>query len=152
VALWASGGRPALLISDSGTLVGAMTPEGRALSRERGAGFVATVWLENDGQAGGQAVAAALWPEHEQPRVARISVAGAMVTHFQGKRAAAGFRGCGARELVVSSTDLPDWPGCEIFDPERLSHTGAVAIWQTPTGPRIETAAGRRLWHRGKDR
>ena len=152
VALWASGGRPALLISDSGTLVGAMTPEGRALSRERGAGFVAGVWLENDGQAGGQAVAAALWPEHEQPRVARISVAGAMVTHFQGKRATAGFRGCGARELVVSSTNLPDWPGCEIFDPERLARTGAVAIWQTPTGPRIETAARGRLWHRGKDR
>jgi competence protein ComEC len=152
VVLWASGGRPALLISDSGTLVGAMTSEGRALSRERGAGFVARVWLENDGQAGGQAVAAALWPEHDQPRVARISVAGAMVTHFQGKRAAAGFRGCGTQEVVVSSADLPDWPGCEIFDPERLARTGAVAIWPGPSGPRIETAAGQRLWHRGADR
>ena len=75
-----------------------------------------------------------------------------MVTHFQGKRAAAGFRGCGTQEVVVSSADLPDWPGCEIFDPERLARTGAVAIWPGPSGPRIETAAGQRLWHRGADR
>lgn len=150
--LWARADRPDLLIADSGALVGVMTEAGRALSRERGAGFVARVWLENDGQAGGQDAAAALWPGSDTPRVARITTANLAITHLQGKRAAAGFAGCGAAELVVSSANLPDWPGCEIFDPERLSRTGAVAIWHGPEGPRIETAAGARLWHAARDR
>jgi competence protein ComEC len=59
LVLWQVVDRPGLLISPSGGLVGTLTGEGRALSRPRGDGFVATVWLENDGDAVTQDVAAA---------------------------------------------------------------------------------------------
>ena len=47
--IWSGTERSDVLISDTGTLVGVMTPQGRALSKERGAGFAARNWLENDG-------------------------------------------------------------------------------------------------------
>ena len=47
--IWSGTERPDVLISGTGTLVGVMTPQGRALSKERGAGFAARNWLENDG-------------------------------------------------------------------------------------------------------
>lgn len=47
--LWSAAERPDVLISDTGGLVGVMTPEGRALSKAKGQGFVAENWLENDG-------------------------------------------------------------------------------------------------------
>ena len=59
LALWQMAERPALLISETGGLVGHLTAEGRALSRARGDGFVAGIWLENDGDRVPQEVAAA---------------------------------------------------------------------------------------------
>ena len=62
-ALWATLQHPVVLVADSGRLVGVMGPEGRALSGARGQGFMARVWLENDGEiATSQETAAARWP------------------------------------------------------------------------------------------
>ena len=47
------------MIADDGGLVGRMGPEGRVLSKPKGGGFVASVWLENDGDFADQAQAAA---------------------------------------------------------------------------------------------
>lgn len=58
IGLWSQTQRPDLLISDDGKLVGVQTPEGRALSFPKGAGFVAEVWLENDGDMTTQVEAA----------------------------------------------------------------------------------------------
>ena len=41
--------RPEILIADQGRLIGVLSDEGRALSKEKGQGFVADVWMENDG-------------------------------------------------------------------------------------------------------
>ncbi|MCR8547341.1 ComEC family competence protein [Salipiger sp. P9] len=146
-ASWSLSARPDILIADTGTLVGVLTERGRALSRESGAAFLAGIWLENDGQGGGQAAAAGLWPGGAPERTARIALAGLRVTHLQGKRAAGAFAGCTGPELVVSSVDLPEMPGCDIYDPARLRETGSVAVWLEAKGPRVVTAAGRRLWH-----
>jgi competence protein ComEC len=59
--LWAQAGRPALLIADSGGLVGVMTGAGRALNKPRGGGFIARNWLENDGDSAAQDQAHARW-------------------------------------------------------------------------------------------
>ncbi|MDC0737446.1 ComEC/Rec2 family competence protein [Cognatishimia sp. SS12] len=59
LVVWANSPRPDLLIAENGRLVGLMTPEGRALSRSRGQGFIAAAWLQNDGDAAHQEVAAA---------------------------------------------------------------------------------------------
>jgi competence protein ComEC len=50
-----------VLIADNGGLVGVMTDTGRALSKEKGAGFVARNWLENDGDGALQQKAALRW-------------------------------------------------------------------------------------------
>lgn len=157
--LWIQSERPAVLISDSGTLVGVMTAEGRGLSRDRGSGFIAGTWLENDGRGGTQESAAALWPGQREGRLAEARVVDITILHVQGKRAAAQVDGCGAAEVVVSSTEIDLRGGCHVFDPLRLRDSGSVAIWLGPEGPRIVTDAelsGHRLWsparRRQKDR
>ena len=135
--LWAGAERPDILIDAQGLVVGAMGPEGRALSREKGAGFVVGVWLENDGSAMDQPTAAALWP-----------VEGRAVRHLRGKRAAAS-AACEVGEILVLTHPAPGPLPCEVFDPPRLKATGAVAIDLTG-GFQMKTAreiAGRRLWN-----
>ncbi|MDD9721372.1 ComEC/Rec2 family competence protein [Sulfitobacter sp. PR48] len=139
LVLWQGAQRPAVLISDTGALVGVMTPQGRALSRERTAGFVARNWLENDGDGGGQLEAALRWPE------------GGKVIHLSGKRRLAAFEGCAPGQIVVVSVpaaDLAQAP-CDVFDPLLLKHTGALALTPGKQGWTLTTArerTGDRLW------
>ncbi|MFD2738664.1 ComEC/Rec2 family competence protein [Sulfitobacter aestuarii] len=145
--LWSFAERPALLIAETGTLVGAMTAQGRALSKERSAGFVARNWLENDGDPASQADAAARWPRGAPMRLGRIPV-----LHLTGKRAASAFVGCRHGQIVVSSVKLPAdiAASCEVFDPARLKETGAVALYREGEKLRLVTArdrAGARLWN-----
>ncbi|WP_448326605.1 ComEC/Rec2 family competence protein [Sulfitobacter sp. M13] len=142
--LWYGANRPAVLISDTGSLVGVMTPSGRALSKPKGAGFVALNWLENDGDGADQAQAAARWR-------ARLKLGGAEVIHLSGKRARTAFGDCQASQIVVLSVmaDSPLRGGCKIFDPERLRATGSVALKINKGQVTMQTArqkAGARLW------
>ncbi|MCV6596048.1 MAG: ComEC family competence protein [Mangrovicoccus sp.] len=61
LGVWANSPRPDLLISEDGRLIGVMTPQGRALSRDRGSGFAARAWLENDGDPSEPSAAHARW-------------------------------------------------------------------------------------------
>ncbi|MFD2856367.1 hypothetical protein ACFSZS_18595 [Seohaeicola zhoushanensis] len=82
-----------------------MTGEGRALSKAKGAGFIAQVWLENDGDAASQAEAALRWPD--QPRGIRSFTAqGREIVHVIGKKAAAGFTACAPGQLVIASVEV----------------------------------------------
>ncbi|GAA4217310.1 competence protein ComEC [Sagittula marina] len=148
--LWNGAARPEILISDTGTLVGVMTAQGRGLSRETGSGFIADNWLENDGFGGDQMRAAARWPGAVQSRLAEASVFGRQILHVQGKRAARQISGCEAGKIVVSSVPLSLEGDCMIFDPERLKRTGSIAFWKTENGLEMVTASdvsGDRLWH-----
>lgn len=137
--LWSGTHRPDVLVSDTGTLVGVMTPDGRALSKERGAGFAARNWLENDGDGRDQAAANARWRND-----------GTLI-HLSGKRAVAAFTGCTEGQIVVSSvsfthSDLP----CIVHDPESLRYTGALSYRLGPEGMTLHQTArarsGERLW------
>jgi competence protein ComEC len=142
VGLWAMVERPAVLIAEGGTLVGVMTDAGRALSKAKGAGFVAQNWLENDGAPVEQADAAARWPKEG----ARLG--GVAVLHVNGRKRAAAFKGCDPGGIVVASTQL-EAASCTVFDPDRLRHTGALALRLTPTGYAIQSVrdvTGKRLW------
>lgn len=137
--LWSGTERPDILVSDTGTLVGVLTPQGRALSKPRGAGFVARNWLENDGDGDDQFTAAARWEQ------------GAAIIHLSGKRAAAKFEGCAKGQIIVSSVPFSqDGVACKVHDPDSLRHTGALSFTFGPDGPVIrQTAravAGERLW------
>ncbi len=141
--VWTGTQRPDVLVSDTGTLVGIMTPQGRALSKERGAGFVARNWLENDGEGGDQIAAHARWRSGD-------------VVHLSGKRALAAFSTCEQGQLVVSSVNFEDQkPPCLYHDPQSLLQTGAVAYRKGPTGLQVVSTArdiaGERLWTQWPD-
>ena len=145
--LWHGAERPTVLIADTGTLVGVMTPQGRALSKAKGAGFVARNWLENDGDGAAQDQAAARW----------LNDASAVI-HLSGKRAVAAFieggQGCAAGQIIVASVEVPKDTSadCVIYDALHLRDTGSIALSPKSggTGWHIVTArekAGARLWN-----
>jgi competence protein ComEC len=142
--LWSGTDRPAVLVSDNGVLVGVLTPEGRALSKPRGGGFVALNWLENDGDAATQEDAHLRWPDHSTLPVPLHVVIGA--------RAARERVDCGSASLVVFSAEpdiLPDTDGCQSITPKTLRQTGSLAIFDEASGLRVVTArsvTGNRLW------
>ena len=91
LALWAQTERPALLVSGSGGLLGVLTPEGRSLSKERGDGFSARSWLENDGDGVAQDVAYGRdGILHGKGRV-DVDLGAYRVTQLRGKTGAAQF-------------------------------------------------------------
>ncbi|WP_375692075.1 ComEC/Rec2 family competence protein [Pseudooceanicola sp. LIPI14-2-Ac024] len=131
--LWMTAERPALLVAESGGLVGVMTAEGRALSRDRGSGFVARVWLENDGDPVDQPAAADRWD----------LVPPDLVHHVTRRKAAAGVVGCEGAAILVANAPLPAIDGCLVFDSTALGRSGAVAVWPAAGGWRVEGAAER---------
>jgi competence protein ComEC len=175
-ALWTGTERPDLLVSDTGGLVGVMTEEGRALSRPRGDGFVAGIWLENDGDRATQEGAAARPGWVADGAGMSAEAGGLRIWHGAGRRALAdAARACGSHDLVVLSEPLEDAdppPGgarpadpaatppalaasaapamaCAILDPVFLSGTGALAISVEAGTFTIRTAReaqGARLW------
>ena len=154
-ALWADAERPQVLVAPSGGLVGVMTPEGRALSKPRGDGFTASVWLENDGDPVEQDAAAdrhgfrgekgTLFAELGAVRLAALSGRGAR------ERVPAA---CAEADVVVISMDVEAPPaGCEIYDEARLVDTGALALWLEDGAVRIDSVAdhaGARPWTMGR--
>lgn len=146
--IWARTERPFALIAENGALVGVMTEEGRALSKPRGAGFVAKNWLENDGEATEQIEAAHRWPESGEG----LLPDGSKLLHLSGKKAVSGFDVCSPDQIVVASAKLP--PGafdCQVYDPRLLRRMGAVAIYRDKTGLRLRSVrdvTGDRLWTR----
>lgn len=156
-ALWAGAERPQILVAEGGGLVGVMTGQGRALSKPRGDGFVAQIWLENDGDGSDQAAAAARWPDPGPATEAttgmatgagaklRVIRAGALrVVHVWG-RAAPDLDRCAKDEVIVSAVPLTLSGPCLLLDPPHLRGLGAVAIGDK--GLRV-TGDGRRrrLW------
>ena len=142
--LWSGAERPVVLVSDSGGLVGVLMPEGRALNKPRGGGFVALNWLENDGDLASQETAYARWPgDTVLPLSLRV---------VTGAKAARETTGCGSASLVIFTSEPEAWPpdaDCRTIMPKTLFDTGSLAIYQAANGPRIVSArslTGTRLW------
>jgi competence protein ComEC len=171
--LWSGGERPSLLISPSGRLVGVMTEEGRALSRARGDGFVAGLWLENDGDGADQAGAFARPAWGADGAGQAVEIGGLSLWHGVGRRAEQDLaRACAVHDWVITperpETDIvgASLPGrepgagavladaaglgeCILLGSEILPETGAVALMFGPDGMRIVTARdlqGARPW------
>lgn len=172
--MWPTAVRPPVLISDSGGLVGVMQDGARGLSRERGGGFVAGIWLENDGDAATQAEAAArdVWQPSGQG--AEASLGGWTIWHGAGRRALEGAEeACASHALVILSESAPEGamaevaaglrarldtaepvrlvPGarCEVIDGPLLSATGSLTLAPVGDALVVTTARmrqGERLW------
>ncbi len=148
--LWAGSERPAVLISDRGTLIGVMTEEGRALSSARGDGFAADSWLENDGAPVAQAEAAERAAFETEGRTLRFEAGGLDVLQVRGKTALAELQGCGGADLLITNVvDEAERP-CDTYDLMRLRETGALALLVAADKAEIVTArqiTGDRLWN-----
>ncbi|MEM0936089.1 MAG: ComEC/Rec2 family competence protein [Pseudomonadota bacterium] len=153
-ALWIGAERPVLLVSESGGLIGVLGPEGRALSKGRGDGFSARIWLENDGDVAGQEDAA-LRPGFTGESGNRfVVVQDTRIAHITGRgreeRAAAA---CSHADIVIVNTELetPALGSCAIIDAASLALSGALAFTTRPNGT-LDSAGARtpsvgRLWH-----
>ena len=139
--LWTGSARPPVLISDRGALIGVMTDKGRALNRERGAGFVARNWLASDGAEAGQERAHALWQ--------RAGAAGWPVRALRGKRAARALSDCAPGEWIVLTAEPRAGLPCHVLSPRTLRRSGAVALYREGdriTALSVRAVTGRRLW------
>ncbi|MEM6388912.1 MAG: ComEC/Rec2 family competence protein [Pseudomonadota bacterium] len=168
LAIWPLAERPMVLVAASGGLVGVLTEDGRALSRARGDGFVAGIWLENDGDRSSQADAAArpIWREG-QTRAVSMDWQGMRLWHGTGRVAAREAEDACARHdiLVVNVPDQDVWPGwepaqragmdwlaagapgfeapaesCLLLSPQALRATGSVALSHGKDGLDLQTA------------
>ncbi|MEO3478637.1 ComEC/Rec2 family competence protein [Phaeobacter sp. CAU 1743] len=148
-ALWSQATRPLALISSNGGLVGVMGPEGRALSRSKGQGFAARVWLENDGDPVKQAVAAKRWrPQDNDRNLRRARVGPYSLVHAVGSRAAERLTSCAEREILVSTVDLKPEGGCIILGLQQLRRMGSIVIDQQGKLTTARDLSGQRIWTR----
>ncbi|WP_110815441.1 ComEC/Rec2 family competence protein [Pseudoroseicyclus aestuarii] len=150
--LWLRAERPALLIAESGALIGLMTPEGRALSKPGGDGYAAGAWLLHDGSTLAQEEAHRALALPRDGKIARAQLGEALVMQVSGKTALAGIDGCGGADLLVldQRDDAPR--PCRVLDAGRLRRTGAVAVSARDGMMVIETSAeraGQRPWTTG---
>ncbi|MCB6176534.1 ComEC family competence protein [Rhodobacter sp. Har01] len=150
LAQWPMAGRPDLLISGDGRLVGLMGPEGRALSSPKGGGFAAQNWLENDGDLVAQDQAATR-PGFDGPKEARsFTFAGLRGVALSGKKGLARLaEACAGADLVVLSAKAEAVPqGCRLIDQNVLEQTGPLALTLGADGAVTLRAsrAGGRVW------
>ena len=142
LGLWFSIERPAILIAESGDLVGILGPEGRALSKPRGQGFVARSWLENDGDPVEQVDAHARVPA--QTDLWQVSVLPAKTAKELLPET------CKAGSILVTSAEISDQRhACDLYDATRLKDLGPVAIYATEKGLKTVSTrqiTGNRLW------
>ncbi|MEO0929691.1 MAG: ComEC/Rec2 family competence protein [Pseudomonadota bacterium] len=148
---WVQTTRPHVLVADNGSLVGMMTAEGRALSKPSGSGFVAGIWLENDGAPVAQEVAAERVGLVREGRVIRTTLADWRITQVSGKTALANLDGCGGADVLISNQMVETARPCEVFDLGRLRETGSLAFDLLENGDlQVTTArsvAGARPWN-----
>ncbi|ABD54760.1 ComEC/Rec2 family competence protein [Jannaschia sp. CCS1] len=153
--LWQWAERPMLLISEPGGLVGLTTDQGRALSRPRGDGFVAGIWLENDGDLITQEDAAArpAWADADPGRTTQLGEV--TLWHGTGRAASRVVDAACARHDIVVTNLAPEDPSATLTQAERDTRarltapppaTGAAnAATATPClllTPRVLSATG----------
>ncbi len=153
--IWGLAERPALLIADSGGLIGVMTSEGRALSKPGGDGFAARSWLENDGDAATQPMAHDRAGLSGGPGLWWAEVAGQRVIQLSGRGWADRLeRACDLGWVVTARVvEIPRPAGCVLLDQRALRRTGAIALYANSDGVRRVTArqiSGRRPWTRAQ--
>lgn len=142
--VWIMTERPAVLVADSGGLIGWNGPAGRVLSRATGNGFVARVWLENDGDPTSQEDAAARPGFEDSGSLVSLDVEGWHILQVRGSRALEELVGCGGADVLIVTTPDEKQRTCEVFDVSRLRDSGSLAFMIASNGELlIVTAASR---------
>jgi len=149
-AIWAGTERPALLVSDSGGLVGVMTESGRALNKPKGEGFVARSWLENDGDPAIQARAFERAGFEGARGRMRLALGGVDFMVLSGRGATEALvEYCTGTRWVILAARADVTSNCRLWDQNELAKSGSLAFYERPDGLRMVSAAelsGQRLW------
>nr|WP_089898299.1 ComEC/Rec2 family competence protein [Loktanella fryxellensis] len=148
--IWSTSPRPAVLIADSGGLIGVMGSDGRALSAPKSDAFIAGVWLENDGTAADQVIAAARRGIVVDGRQATAALGQWRILLVRGKVELAQLQGCAGADILISNEPDAGPRPCRVFDERTLRDTGAVALGLDADGGLVVTSAnavtGMRPW------
>lgn len=152
LALWADGpARPAALVAPGGGMVGVLGEGGRVLTRSRGEGYAAEIWLRGDGDLARQEEAAArkglivdgAWrdPGPGAPPLAIYLGEAERPRGFLGRCARGGVVVAPRARLGV------DGP-CLVLDAAALHGRGALAVDWRDGFPVVTEARGDRRWQR----
>lgn len=151
---WVTTIRPAVLLSPNGRVLGLQTKDGRALNRTRGNGFTVRSWLENDGDAASQEIAASRSGMQETGKITQVDLQGMRISYQWGK----GLKANDITDLCQGSTIAfaPQYsgespPGCWLIDSQKLRQLGATSL-DVEHGKLVLVGArqitGKRLWSR----
>ena len=121
--LWVSTERPDILISEHFSLVGHMTSQGRALSKDKSAQFIASVWMENDGRRISRDRASTLWRSDE-----------IMVHHHWSKKYHTADIACREGEIHVTRFDHRITGPCIVLRERDYREYGSQALWLDQSG------------------
>lgn len=145
---WAVSERPVLLIDRDGALIGLQSAQGRVLSRDRGASFVASRWLQSDGDEASQIAAAARPGMTPVSGGVQFTFAGVDWVHLTGRGGEAALAGhCRHGVTVILNARAPLNPGnCRLFDQRSLSQSGAIAVGIEGHLTTAQEVSGRRPW------
>jgi competence protein ComEC len=149
-AMWQVVERPALLVADTGSLIGVMTQSGRVVSKERGESFAVGNWLENDGAPVEQEIAYGREGLIEQGRTVAAMVGNTRILNLRGSTAVAALNGCGGADIVITNQELDSISGCDVYDIRRLRQTGALAGYVEEgklTLISVSDQSGGRIWN-----
>lgn len=149
--LWTAHERPDLMIAESGGLVGILTHDGRALSKPKGDGFAARSWLEGDGDAGTQKIAALRAEALRKPGAMAFELAGVKM-QLRGGRGVSVETICGGVQVVVVNRKELETAPCLVIGQEVLQRTGAIALRVAQQGDHLEVTtvaerSGARVWN-----
>lgn len=154
LALWSQVDRPDILITEDGRLFGIRTPQGRVLNSEKGNGFAAAQWMQNDGDGADQAAAFARAEMERSRGRAAMEVMGLGRFVYIGSKepSEAARRECLSAAILLA----PNWherpPGrCLFIGANRLRSDGALALRIAAGRLEIEGARSRnrgRPWTR----
>jgi competence protein ComEC len=119
---WGKSELPDVLIASSGGLVGIMHDGTRRLSREKGEGFAAQNWLENDGVL-----------SFNRGELAD-NLPNSVIINLVGKTQLGLLRDCDLEDVYVVKVQAPESSECAIWGQDMLRMTGSVAIYADQAG------------------
>lgn len=149
--IWAITPRPDVLIADTGRLIGIMQENGRALNRDRGSGFVAGVWLENDGDRADQITASARSNVFSDEMIMRIE--DITLAYIWPKKTPVSVLEdfCAQSDILIAPNSEAELrSNCFYISKTYLRKHGAVALLISKSGFDIKTAremTGNRIWN-----
>lgn len=149
--IWIVTPRPDVLISATGRLLGVVQNQKRALNRDRGNGFSARVWLENDGDKIEQVLAADRYADFSDEMMMDIGTV--KLGYLWSKKAQFSEleNYCQNTDILISPNWKQDLSGdCIHISQSYLRYNGSVAITFKDGQTKINTArqvTGARLWN-----